>query len=55
MLKQDGIILTTKHNSSNHGIGLENVRKIVDKYEGMMDIEHDENKFSVTFLCYIND
>ena len=55
VLKQDGIILTTKHNSSNHGIGLENVRKIVDKYEGMMDIEHDENKFSVTFLCYIND
>lgn len=55
VLKQDGIILTTKHNSSNHGIGLENVRKIVDKYEGMMDIEHDENKFSVTFLCYTND
>ena len=41
---------STKENHS--GIGLFNVRKAVEKYEGIMDIKRDNNTFcvSITFV-----
>lgn len=54
ILKQGNTILTTKCNSNKHGIGLENVRKIVNKYEGIIDIEYDNIYFLVTLFFYVD-
>lgn len=45
-------ILTTKLNTSEHGLGLESVKSVVDKYDGIMDISYNENTFSVNLaIC----
>ena len=54
LIKQKSKILTTKKKRDNHGIGLENVKSIVQKYEGIMDIEHTDEFFLVTILLYID-
>ena len=43
--------ITTKANG--HGIGLEHVKKTVEKTNGIMDIKYDENIFSVKVMIYI--
>ncbi|HDK7155509.1 TPA: GHKL domain-containing protein [Clostridium botulinum] len=47
-------IITTKLDRKNHGIGIENIKVILEKYDGSMEIQHDHNVFSVTLLLYIN-
>ena len=55
-MKQDrGRLLTTKTNQGLHGIGLENVRKIVEKYDGKMEIHPGENSFCVMLILYISE
>ncbi|MCM1091394.1 MAG: GHKL domain-containing protein [Butyrivibrio sp.] len=46
-------LLTTKKEYGLHGIGLENVRKIVEKYNGMMEICPEEDLFSVVLMLYM--
>lgn len=48
-----GRLLTTKTEKDNHGIGLNSVRKTVQKYSGILNIEYNHNIFSVTVLMYI--
>lgn len=45
-------LLSTKADRSNRGIGLKNVRKIIDKYHGLINIGNDESVFSVTAILY---
>lgn len=46
--------LTTKtEESDRHGIGLENIRDTVKKYDGSCVIKHDENYFKVAILIHI--
>ena len=40
-------VRTTKSDSANHGIGLQNIRKAAQKYNGYADISCDENKFKI--------
>ncbi|EPY2305381.1 sensor histidine kinase [Clostridium sporogenes] len=47
-------MLTTKGDRNNHGIGIESIKVILQKYDGSMEIQHDDNVFSVTLLLYIN-
>lgn len=42
--------LSDKGNHFFHGLGIANLREIVDKYEGMLDISYTENTFSVVIL-----
>lgn len=48
-------LLTTKTASGLHGIGLENVRKIVEKYDGIMEVRPDGEMFRVTLILYMPD
>ena len=41
-------IITTKADKKNHGIGLENIRRVVKKYDGKMTITPDKEWFIVT-------
>lgn len=43
---------TTKKDKFNHGLGISNVERIVEKYNGTMEIEYDKEKFCVSVLLY---
>jgi signal transduction histidine kinase len=45
--------LATRKSGDEHGFGLKNVRKSVEKYNGHIDISHDEKFFSVGVLLYV--
>ena len=53
ILKENNSLLTTRYDKKNHGIGLKNVTKVLQKYNGYMKIDHENNIFSVMLLMYI--
>ena len=48
-----GRILSTKSNQRIHGIGLQNVRKVVEKYQGTMKIDYADGIFSVSLVLFL--
>lgn len=50
---KDGRIVSAKQDSRNHGFGLNNIAKAVNKYTGYMDIDYSSNIFTVDILMYI--
>lgn len=48
------IFLTTKKKKEQHGIGLKNVKKIVESYNGNMDIQTEGGIFSVKVILYMS-
>lgn len=50
---KDGKIKTTKKDSGNHGIGLNNIESILKKYNGIMKINHTDYIFNVDIMMYI--
>lgn len=48
--EKNGNFETDKDDRSSHGIGLRNVRQIVQKYRGEMDVSYTEDTFSVTIF-----
>lgn len=50
--KQGDIYITTKKKTQEHGIGLQNVRKVVDSYKGEMQISDQNNIFEVKLILY---
>lgn len=53
ILYENGNIITTNDDKKNHGIGLLNVRNAVEKYQGLLNIEHSDEIFSVTALLFV--
>jgi len=58
----DGVVEYTKDKSiaslkddAEHGYGLKNIQKSVDKYNGHVDITYTEDTFSVGILLYVDD
>ncbi|MCL2189034.1 MAG: GHKL domain-containing protein [Defluviitaleaceae bacterium] len=47
--------ISTRKSGGEHGHGLKNIRKFVEKYNGHIDITYDENTFTVTVLLYVNE
>ena len=47
--------IITRKDGDNHGYGLENIQKSVEKYNGHIDITHENNIFSVGILLYVDD
>ena len=48
-----GKLYSTKPESSSHGLGLYNVKRVVEKYNGEMRIEHDDNTFKVKVMLFV--
>ena len=48
-VKKDGFV-TEKKDKSSHGFGVQNVRDVVDKYAGNLDIAYTDDRFTVTVL-----
>lgn len=45
-----GQLQSDKEDSASHGLGLSNVREMVEKYNGTLDISYTEDSFTVTVL-----
>ncbi len=45
-------LLSTKE-EKGHGIGLANVRKMVEKYQGFMDVSNANQIFTVKVILYL--
>lgn len=50
VLYTDGTLFTTKEDINNHGIGLQNVKEILEKYSAELDFESEEMFFRVKIL-----
>ncbi|MEG2053685.1 MAG: ATP-binding protein, partial [Oscillospiraceae bacterium] len=46
-------IISSNKDKSCHGFGLLSVKNIVEKYNGLIDIEHSETEFKVTLLFFV--
>ena len=53
LIKEKERYISTKRDSSNHGIGLHTVKKLVEKYGGIMRINPGEQEFSVEIIFTI--
>ena len=42
-----GRLRTTKADPDSHGFGLAQMRSVVEKYHGMLDLSHDGERFTV--------
>ena len=49
----NGEIVTSMADEHNHGYGLNNIRKSVEKYKGYMEIDHSEGVFSVDIIMFV--
>ncbi|HCY36690.1 MAG TPA: GHKL domain-containing protein, partial [Candidatus Margulisbacteria bacterium] len=47
-----GEICSTKSDKQAHGIGLKNIKKIVDECDGLLDIFHDNSLFQVDIVLF---
>lgn len=54
VLYQNNKIATTHRDKEKHGIGLNNVNSIISKYDGTIDISHEDKIFKVDILLYLN-
>lgn len=56
ILNYKGEKLTTSNRDKEaHGIGIKNINAVLDKYDGVMEIDHTENIFTAIILLYLND
>ena len=49
----NGEIITSKTDSRNHGYGLKNIEKAVEKYDGYVEIKHKYSIFKIDILLYV--
>lgn len=50
---EHGEIISSKSDTKEHGIGLQSVQEVVDKYYGCMDIYHENQMFSVNIILIL--
>lgn len=54
LLQNNNDIDSTKSDKLNHGFGLKSIRYIVEKYNGGLEIKHQDNIFSLNIIIPIN-
>ena len=55
MIGENGKMKTTKSDPVNHGMGLKNVARIVEKYHGEMDFSYENESMEVEIIVYLKD
>lgn len=50
-----GFLETTKEDKTNHGIGLKNVRQIVEKYHGDLAFQYENNFMETDVMMYVKE
>lgn len=53
--KSNGRFLSTKENVNMHGIGLQSVQMALEKYDGLIKIDHDQLVFKVELMLPLNN
>lgn len=48
----DGTFITTKNDKNNHGIGLGSIQNALQKYNGQLNIETEENIFKISIILF---
>ncbi|MCL2603208.1 MAG: ATP-binding protein [Defluviitaleaceae bacterium] len=48
-------VITTRKDNAGHGYGIKNIRTSAEKYNGHVDIYHDDSIFTVGVLLYLTD
>lgn len=51
--ERDGELITDKKNSNIHGYGMKSIKRIVKKYDGFIECQVKEKKYSV-HICFYN-
>lgn len=51
--EDEGRFLTTKVDKDNHGMGLASIKKVIQKYNGTMNVDYGDNIFSIALLIYV--
>lgn len=46
-------IVTSKKDASNHGMGIKSVERVVKKFDGEMELSHNDKAFEVMLLMYL--
>lgn len=55
VIERNGKIVTRNIDKLNHGYGLKNVEKTIEKYDGDILYEHKENTFNVMAMMYVKE
>lgn len=50
IIAKNNLLKSSKNNSFLHGFGLENIKDIVRKYHGTLDIQYSDNRFTLTII-----
>lgn len=53
IIEEGGMIHTSESDKNNHGLGLESVKTVLEKYNGTIDIEYDDSTFHTALLMYV--
>lgn len=53
--EKDGRIISRKLDKTRHGYGLKNVKRIVKKYNGTIDVRYIEKRFYVNIMVYLSN
>lgn len=53
VIEEEGVIISRKKDTQNHGLGLKSIKATVEKYRGIIDVNYTDNKFIVKILMYI--
>lgn len=48
--QKNGRFVSNKKDRNRHGFGIESVKRIVEKYEGFLEFDYDDNVFSVAIM-----
>ncbi len=52
--RKDNVFITSKQDTTLHGIGMKSIRSSVEKYQGEMDVSIKENKFILKIMLIVN-
>ena len=55
LIEKEGKLSSTKVGNGKHGLGLKNVRDIVEKNHGVLDIKYDNKIFEADVVLYLKD